>query len=98
MSTSLINTEVLPFKATAYYNGKFVDVSDASLKGEWSVVFFYPADFTFVCPTELGDLADRYAEFRRSAARSSSTPTARSRSSRSTPAASGGTRRSCCAR
>ena len=32
-------------------------------KGKWSVVFFYPADFTFVCPTELGDLADNYAEF-----------------------------------
>jgi peroxiredoxin (alkyl hydroperoxide reductase subunit C) len=34
-------------------------VSDADLKGKWSVVFFYPADFTFVCPTELGDLADQ---------------------------------------
>ena len=38
-------------------------LSDATLKGGWSVVFFYPADFTFVCPTELGDLADNYAEF-----------------------------------
>ena len=65
MSTSLINTEVLPFKATAFYHGKFVEVSEASLKGEWSVVFFYPADFTFVCPTELGDLADHYAEFQK---------------------------------
>lgn len=65
MNTSLINTEVLPFKATAYHNGKFVDVSDADLKGKWSVVFFYPADFTFVCPTELGDLADNYAEFQK---------------------------------
>ncbi|NWK77930.1 MULTISPECIES: alkyl hydroperoxide reductase subunit C [unclassified Aquitalea] len=63
MSVSLINTEVKPFKATAFHNGKFVDVSDADLKGKWSVVFFYPADFTFVCPTELGDLADNYAEF-----------------------------------
>ncbi len=60
---SLINTEILPFTATAYHGGKFVDVSDADLKGKWSVVFFYPADFTFVCPTELGDLADHYAEF-----------------------------------
>jgi peroxiredoxin len=40
-------------------------VSDADLKGKWSVVFFYPADFTFVCPTELGDLADNYAEFKK---------------------------------
>ncbi|RBH38996.1 peroxiredoxin, partial [Pseudomonas sp. MWU13-2860] len=63
MSVSLINTEVKPFKATAFHNGKFIDVSDADLKGKWSVVFFYPADFTFVCPTELGDLADNYAEF-----------------------------------
>ncbi|MBP8119889.1 MAG: peroxiredoxin [Burkholderiales bacterium] len=61
---SLINTEVKPFKASAYHNGKFIDVTDANLKGKWSVVFFYPADFTFVCPTELGDLADNYAEFK----------------------------------
>ena len=61
---SLINTEIKPFKATAYHNGKFVPVSDADLKGRWSVVFFYPADFTFVCPTELGDLADHYDTFR----------------------------------
>ncbi|HTP38447.1 MAG TPA: alkyl hydroperoxide reductase subunit C [Steroidobacteraceae bacterium] len=60
--SSLINTAVKPFKATAYHNGKFVPVTDADLKGKWSVVFFYPADFTFVCPTELGDLADRYSE------------------------------------
>ena len=58
---SLINTEIKPFKATAYHNGKFVPVSSDDLKGKWSVVFFYPADFTFVCPTELGDLADNYA-------------------------------------
>ena len=64
MST-YINTEIKPFNATAYHNGKFVQVSDADLKGKWSVVFFYPADFTFVCPTELGDLADNYAEFQK---------------------------------
>ncbi|MDR1351157.1 MAG: peroxiredoxin [Zoogloeaceae bacterium] len=62
---SLINTEVKPFKAQAFHNGKFVEVSEASLKGKWSVFFFYPADFTFVCPTELGDLADNYAEFQK---------------------------------
>ena len=60
---SLINTKIKPFSATAFHNGEFVDVSDADLEGKWSVVFFYPADFTFVCPTELGDLADNYAEF-----------------------------------
>ena len=61
---SLINTEIKPFKATAFHNGKFVPVTDADLRGKWSVVFFYPADFTFVCPTELGDLADEYDSFR----------------------------------
>jgi peroxiredoxin (alkyl hydroperoxide reductase subunit C) len=61
----IINSQVKPFSATAYHNGKFVEVSDADLKGKWSVVFFYPADFTFVCPTELGDLADNYAEFQK---------------------------------
>ena len=57
---SIINTTIKPFKATAYHDGKFVPVTDADLKGKWSIVFFYPADFTFVCPTELGDLADHY--------------------------------------
>ncbi len=61
---SLIGTEIKPFKATAFYAGAFVDVSEADLRGKWSVVFFYPADFTFVCPTELGDLADHYDAFR----------------------------------
>jgi len=62
---SLINTEVKPFKANAYHNGQFVTVTNESLKGKWCVFVFYPADFTFVCPTELGDLADNYAEFKK---------------------------------
>ena len=62
---SLINTEIKPFKAQAYKSGKFITVTDADLKGKWSVVFFYPADFTFVCPTELEDLAENYAEFQK---------------------------------
>ena len=62
---SLVNTKVKPFKATAFKNGKFVEVSDADLAGKWAVFFFYPADFTFVCPTELGDVADHYAEFQK---------------------------------
>ncbi len=60
---SLINTEIEPFKATAFRNGTFVDVTDADLRGARSAVFFYPADFTFVCPTKPGDLADNYAAF-----------------------------------
>ena len=60
---SLINTEVKAFNATAHKDGQFIEVSEKDMFGKWSVVFFYPADFTFVCPTELGDLADNYAEF-----------------------------------
>ena len=59
---ALINTEIKPFKATAYKNGEFVEVSNKDIEGKWAVFFFYPADFTFVCPTELGDLADHYEE------------------------------------
>jgi len=62
---SLINSEIKPFKATAYQQGEFIEVTDASVKGKWSVFFFYPADFTFVCPTELEDLADNYAAFKK---------------------------------
>jgi NADH-dependent peroxiredoxin subunit C len=61
---SLINTQVQPFKATAYHAGKFVELTEQSLKGKWSVFVFYPADFTFVCPTELEDLADHYSQFK----------------------------------
>ena len=62
---SLINTPLQPFKANAYHHGKFTTITEANLKGKWSIVFFYPADFTFVCPTELGDLADHYDQFRK---------------------------------
>lgn len=57
---TLINTKVPDFKAQAYHNGDFRTVTQENLKGKWSVFFFYPADFTFVCPTELGDMADKY--------------------------------------
>ncbi|MEO6660986.1 MAG: alkyl hydroperoxide reductase subunit C [Burkholderiaceae bacterium] len=61
---SLINTHIKPFSATAYQNGKFVPVTQDTLKGKWAVLMFYPADFTFVCPTELEDLADHHAQFK----------------------------------
>jgi peroxiredoxin len=61
---SLINTQIKPFAATAYRNGKFIDVTQDTLKGKWAVLMFYPADFTFVCPTELEDLADHHAQFK----------------------------------
>ncbi len=62
---AIINSKVKPFQAQAYHNGKFVQISDADLQGKWSIFFFYPADFTFVCPTELGDMADLYPEFQK---------------------------------
>ena len=62
---SVINTEIKPFKAQAFKDGKFIEVTEADLKGKWGVFFFYPADFTFVCPTELGDVADHYEEFQK---------------------------------
>lgn len=62
---SLIGTSIKPFNAQAYREGKFLTVTDADVKGKWAVFFFYPADFTFVCPTELEDLADNYETFQK---------------------------------
>ncbi len=62
---SLVNTTIKPFKAQAFHQGKFIEITEADLKGKWSAFVFYPADFTFVCPTELGDLADMYPEFKK---------------------------------
>ena len=58
---SIIGTQLKPFTTQAYRQGKFIEVSEADASGKWAVFFFYPADFTFVCPTELEDLADHYA-------------------------------------
>ena len=64
---SLINTPVQPFKTTAFVNragkGEFIEVTEESLKGKWSVLIFMPAAFTFNCPTEIEDAADNYAAF-----------------------------------
>lgn len=65
---SLINTEVKPFKAQAFKDGQFIQVTDADLKGKWSVVIFMPAAFTFNCPTEVEDAANHYAEFQKAGA------------------------------
>ncbi|MBA6419253.1 alkyl hydroperoxide reductase subunit C [Pseudomonas neustonica] len=62
---SVINTEIKPFKAQAFKNGEFIEVTEADVKGKWAIFFFYPADFTFVCPTELGDVADYYEELQK---------------------------------
>ena len=57
---TLINSTLPKFKAQAYHNDDFISVTDEDLRGKWSILFFYPADFTFVCPTELGDMAERF--------------------------------------
>ena len=63
---SIINTKILPFETMAYKatEADFVKVTDQDLLGHWSVVIFYPADFTFVCPTELEDMAEHYEELK----------------------------------
>ncbi|MBL7574390.1 peroxiredoxin (alkyl hydroperoxide reductase subunit C) [Peptoniphilus asaccharolyticus DSM 20463] len=60
---SLIGKQIPEFNANAYNPKKeeFVTVSNENLKGKWNVIMFYPADFTFVCPTELEDLQEQYA-------------------------------------
>ncbi|KAJ3272780.1 Peroxiredoxin-2 [Borealophlyctis nickersoniae] len=53
-----------PFTAGAVVNGQFKDVSLTDYKGKWLVLFFYPLDFTFVCPTEIIAFSERIEEFR----------------------------------
>lgn len=57
---SIINSKIPSFKVQAYHRDEFKTVTEKDLRGKWAVFFFYPADFTFVCPTELGDMADKY--------------------------------------
>lgn len=61
---SLIGKKIDDFKVQAYHKGEFKEITQKDLEGKWSIFFFYPADFTFVCPTELSDLADNYAAFK----------------------------------
>lgn len=61
---SLVGKHIEEFKADAYHQGEFVEVSSDSVKGKWSIFCFYPADFTFVCPTELEDLQKEYASLK----------------------------------
>jgi peroxiredoxin len=64
-SMSVLNTPIKPFTATGFRNGETVTVTEQDVLGKWAIFFFYPADFTFVCPTELGDLADHYEDLKR---------------------------------
>ncbi len=60
-----LNVEAPGFKTMAFYNSGFSPVSLEDYKGKFVVLFFYPADFTFVCPTELEDMAEHYAELKK---------------------------------
>ena len=62
--TPIINAKVPEFKVQAYHNGEFKEVTNKDIEGKWAIFFFYPADFTFVCPTELEDLQDKYAKLK----------------------------------
>jgi peroxiredoxin len=62
---SVLNSKILPFTTNAYHKDQFTTVSDTDVLGNWAIFFFYPADFTFVCPTELGDMADHYGELQK---------------------------------
>ena len=61
---SIINSKLPDFSVQAYHNDDFKTVTHQDVLGKWGVFFFYPADFTFVCPTELGDLAEKYDQLR----------------------------------
>jgi peroxiredoxin (alkyl hydroperoxide reductase subunit C) len=60
---AIINSQLPEFSVQAYHNGSFKTVTHNDVLGKWAIFFFYPADFTFVCPTELEDMADKYAGF-----------------------------------
>ncbi len=62
---TIINARVPEFKVQGFQNGSFKEVSNKDIEGKWALFFFYPADFTFVCPTELGDLQSKYEEMKK---------------------------------
>lgn len=62
---NLIGKKIEEFSAPVFINEGFEVLTDKNLEGKWSVFFFYPGDFTFVCPTELEDLANYYPEFQK---------------------------------
>lgn len=63
-----INQKIEDFSVKAYHKNEFTDIHLGDYKGKWLVLFFYPADFTFVCPTELGEMADYYEQFKKEGA------------------------------
>ena len=62
-SAPLIGQPVADFEADLYHNEAFRTAHLSDFKGKWVIFFFYPADFTFICPTELEDMARLYEKF-----------------------------------
>lgn len=60
---NLIGSKIIDFNLPAYHKGKLIRITTKDFQGSWAVFVFYPADFTFVCPTELADLGKVYPEF-----------------------------------
>ena len=58
-----VGQEAPDFSATAVYDQEFKEITLSGLRGKWVVLFFYPLDFTFVCPTEITAFSDRYQDF-----------------------------------
>jgi peroxiredoxin (alkyl hydroperoxide reductase subunit C) len=64
----MIGKKAPDFESKAFVDGRIEDFRLSKLKGKWVVLFFYPADFTFVCPTEIEGFAEKYDEFRKAGA------------------------------
>ena len=62
---NFVGHEIEDFKVNAYHDGETTEVSKKDVLGKWSIFFFYPADFSFVCPTELEALQDKYEDFKK---------------------------------
>lgn len=62
---SMIRKTIPEFSLQAFHNGEFKRITNENVKGKWSIFLFYPADFTFVCPTELEDMAHHYEELQK---------------------------------
>ena len=62
---TLVGSQVPNMELEAYQDDKIKKIKLHDYEGKWLVVFFYPSDFTFVCPTELEELADNYESFKK---------------------------------
>lgn len=60
-----IGEKILDFELKAYHDNKEIKIRLSDYAGKWLILVFYPADFTFICPTELAELADYYSQFKK---------------------------------